>query len=181
MDVFEAIKDRRSIRCFKQDPIPDEQIEKMVEAAIWAPSAGNLQARDYIIVKDSETKKKLNEAALNQRFIQEAPIDIIVCANEERSAWKYGERGRDLYCLLDSAAAVQNLLLAAHALELGACWIGAFNEGAVSKILSTPRGLRPVAIIPIGHPDQRPSPPPRFSLKDVTHANRYEAKRRSRE
>ncbi|MDQ1279688.1 MAG: hypothetical protein QG670_950 [Thermoproteota archaeon] len=179
MDVFEAIKDRRSIRHFKPNPITDEQIEKILEAAIWAPSAGNLQARDYIVIKDHDTKKKLCESALNQHFIQEASINIVVCANEERSAWKYSGRGRELYCILDAAAAVQNILLAAHSLGLGACWIGAFNDGAVSKILNLPRGLKPIAIIPIGYPEQKPNPPPRFSLKDVSHINRYEAKRRT--
>lgn len=179
MDVFEAIINRRSVRAFKQDPIPEELLNKVLEVARWAPSAGNLQARDYIIVRDPEIKKKLYEAALSQRFIEEAPLDLVVCANEERSAWKYGERGKELYCLLDAAAAVQNLLLAVHALGLGACWIGAFNDEAVSKILNLPRGVRPIAIIPIGYPNQKPLTPPRMNLKDVVHTNRYEAKRRT--
>ena len=179
MDVFEAIINRRSVRAFKQDPIPEELLNKVLEAARWAPSAGNLQARDYIIVRDPEIKRKLCEAALSQRFIEEAPLDLVVCANEERSAWKYGARGKELYCLLDAAAAVQNLLLAVHALGLGACWIGAFHDEAVSKTLNLPRGIRPMAIIPMGYPDQTPRAPPRMSLKDVVHLNRYEAKRRA--
>jgi len=110
MDVLEAIKGRRSIRAYKPDPIPEELLNKILEAAQWAPSAGNRQARDFIIVKAPEMKRRLCRAALGQCFIEEAPVDVVVCANEERSASRYGERGRRLYCLLDAAASVQNIL-----------------------------------------------------------------------
>lgn len=179
MDVFEAIINRRSIRAFKSDPVPEESLDKILEAARWTPSAGNCQARDFVIVRDSEVKRELCEAALGQSFIEEAPIDIVVCANEERSARRYGDRGRELYCLLDAASAVQNVLLAVHALGLGACWIGAFHDGMVAQVLSLPKGVRPVAIIPIGYPAETPWTTPRMSLKDLVHINRYEAKRRT--
>ena len=130
LDVFEVIKKRRSIRSFKSKPIPKEFLNRILEAAQWAPSAGNCQARDFIIVNDLEVKRRLRDAALDQSFIEEAPVNIIVCANEERSSRRYGDRGRKLYCLLDAASAVQNILLAVHALGLGACWIGAIQECA---------------------------------------------------
>jgi SagB-type dehydrogenase family enzyme len=121
-------------------------------------------------------KKALSEAALDQRFIEVAPITIVVCANERRSAQRYGRRGRELYCLLDAAAATQNLLLAVHALGLGGCWVGAFDDRQVGKALNLPSWLKPVAIIPIGHPDEKPWTPQRRSFKDYLHIDRYERK-----
>lgn len=169
MDIFEVIKLRRSVRSFTKEDVSNEQIEKILEAARWAPSAGNLQPWEFIIVRKPEIKKEIARAALNQTFIEEAPVVIVVCANEVRSGSIYGGRGVNLYCIQDTAAATENMLLAACALGLGACWVGAFNEEEIRRILKIPRGIRPVAIIPIGHPAERPSPPRRRSLKEIVH------------
>ncbi len=176
MDVFEAIKGRRSVRAFKETPIPNEILRRILDAAQWAPSAGNCQARDFILVTDPEVKRKLRIAALNQHFIEEAPINIVVCANEERSARRYGERGRKLYCILDAAASVQNILLAVHALGLGACWVGAFYDEEVAEILNLPRWLKPIAIIPIGYPAEKPWRTSRLPLEALVHKNQYQTK-----
>jgi len=173
MDLFEAIKGRRSIRAYRPDRIPDDVLEKVLDAARWAPSAGNCQPWDLIVVNDSKVKKNLCDAALGQDFIEEAPVVVVICANESRSAQVYGERGRRFYCLLDVAAAVQNLLLAAYALNLGTCWVGAFDDGMVAKVLWLPSGVRPVAIVPLGYPDEAPRPPPRIRLSELVHPNRY--------
>jgi len=98
----------------------------------------------------------------------------VVCANQERSSSGYGARGRDLYSNCDSSAATQNILLAVHALGLGACWIGAFHDVEVSRILNLPPTVRPIAIIPVGYPDEKPSAPPRMPLSRVVHKERYE-------
>ena len=172
MDIFDAIKGRRSVRAFKPDLVPDEFLNKVLEAAQWAPSAGNRQARDFIIVKDYKVKRLLCEVALGQCFIEEAPVDVVVCANEERSASRYGDRGRNLYCLLDAAASAQNLLLAVHALGIGACWIGAFRDEKVMEILNLPEWLRHIAIIPIGNPAEEPWPTPRMRLESLVHKDR---------
>jgi len=156
LDLFEAIKTRRSIRAFTREEISDREIEKILDAARWAPSAGNIQPWIFVVVKDPGTKRRLSEAALSQFFIEEAPVVIVVCADQERSRRGYGSRGANLYCIQDTAAATQNILLAAHALGLGACWVGAFNEEEVRLILKIPRGIRPVAIVPIGHPAEKP-------------------------
>lgn len=171
--MFEAIKDRRSVRAFKSKPVSEEFLVRILEAAQWAPSAGNCQARDFIIVNDFNVKRRLCDAALGQSFIEEAPIDLVVCANEERSSRRYGDRGRELYCLLDAASAVQNILLAIHALGLGACWVGAFHDANVTKNLNLPRWLRPVAIIPIGYPAEKPRTPSRMGIKAFVHLNHY--------
>ena len=172
MDVFEAIKTRRSIRTFTEEEVSEEEIEKILDAARWAPSAGNIQPWIFIVVRDPKRKRRLSEAALNQLFIEEAPVVIVVCADQERSGRVYGRRGIDLYCIQDTAAAIQNLLLAAHALGLGACWVGAFNEDAVGHALNIPAGVRPVAIIPIGRPAIKPGAVFKRSLNEIV---RYES------
>jgi nitroreductase len=177
MDMLEAIVSRRSIRAFKPDPVPELLLDQIWEAARWAPSAGNLQAREFVLVTDLSVKRTLCDAALNQRFIEEAPVDIVVCVHAERSAQRYGERGRNLYCLQDATAAIQNILLAAHALGLGACWVGAFNEKLVSHALTLPRDIRPIALIPIGYPAEQPLAPSRLNLEDLVYLNRYEVTR----
>ena len=104
-------------------------------------------------------REELVGVAGGQSFVAEAPVVIVVCADAERSAEKYADRGRHLYCLQDTAAAMQNIMLAAEARGLGTCWIGAFDEGACSEVLDLPSNHRPVAMTPVGvkamHPDPR--------------------------
>lgn len=173
MDVFDCIMQRRSIRAFKRETIPEEDLLKILNAAIWAPSAGNLQSWEFIIVKEHTTKVRLAEAAYGQYFIVEAPVIIVVCGNEERSGSRYGERGRTLYVVQDTAAATQNMLLAIHALGYGACWVGAFNETEVKEILGLPKHIRPLAIIPIGKPNEKPELPGRMPIEKVTHIEKF--------
>jgi nitroreductase len=169
MDVFEAIMGRRSIRAFKAADVPPETVEKLIDAGRWAPSAGNIQPWEFIIVRKPEIKRKLAKAALGQSFIEEAPVVIVVCADEERSAHGYGGRGRTLYCIQDTAAAIQNIHLAAYALGLGTCWVGAFREDEAREALKIPEGIRPVAIIPVGYAAEAPSPRSRRPLKQIIH------------
>jgi nitroreductase len=173
MDVFKAIKNRRSIRTFKDTGIPNKTVDELIEAAQWAPSAGNIQPWEFIIIRKQETKHKLAEAALNQTFIEEAPVVIVACANENRSAQRYGQRGATLYCLQDTAAAIQNINLAAHALRLGTCWIGAFNEDEARQILNIPEGIRPIAIVPVGVPNESPQPRKKRPTDEIVHKERF--------
>jgi len=169
LDLFEAIKLRRSIRAFTEEEVSNEEVERLLEAARWAPSAGNIQPWEFVVVRESARKRRLAEAALDQSFIEEAPVVIVVCADENRSGLGYGSRGVNLYCIQDTAAAVENMLLAACALGLGACWVGAFHEGQAKEALSLPRGIRPVAIVPVGHPTGRSRPPYKRPLNEIVH------------
>ncbi len=152
MEVFEAIRGRRSIRKFKTQDIEKEKIEKIILAGRQAPSAGNLQARDLIVITDQKIKEELVRAAHGQAFIGDAPYVIMVCSNEDRIKSRYGDRGTKLYMIQDASASVQNMLLAAHSLGLGTCWVGAFDDKAVHEIMGLEKHLWPVAIVPIGHP-----------------------------
>ncbi len=173
MDVFKAIKTRRSIRAFTDKQVTDREIEKLIEAARWAPSAGNIQPWEFIVVKDPKVKHDLCEAAMNQTLIEQASVVIAVCADPMRSSKRYGSRGINLYSLQDTAAATQNILLTAHAMGLASCWIGAFNEEAAKRALNIPNELRAIAIVPIGHPAEKPRARLRRSLDEITHRETF--------
>jgi nitroreductase len=173
MDVFEAISGRRSIRKFKKRDVERELILKIVEAGIWAPSAGNIQSWEVVVVRDGTTKEKLAAAAYMRDFIAKAPVVLILCANKQRSATIYEERGSELYCIQDAACAAQNMLLAAYALGLGTCWVGSFDEELVRKTLDVPEHIRPVALIPLGYPDEKPYPPLRREIDDLMNCETF--------
>lgn len=176
MDVFEAIKSRRSVRAFTREDVSEEDVKKLIDAARWAPSAGNIQPWEFIVVRKPEIKRRLSIAALRQTFIEEAPVVIVVCANQIRSGRGYGARGVTLYCLQDTAAATQNMLLSACALGLATCWVGAFREEEAEKALNLPEGVRPVAIIPVGHPAEKPRTRSRRPLSEIVHHETYKGR-----
>lgn len=167
MSVLEIIKKRRSIREFKNKEISTEIVEKLIDALIWAPSAGNLQARKFYFVYNKGAKEKLAAAALDQDFVAQAPLIIVACSDFDKIEWKYGERGRNLYCIIDVALSIENLLLTAFELGLGGTPVGAFDESEVAKILNLPKSQRPVLMVPLGYPAESPEPPERVSKKEA--------------
>ncbi len=167
-DVLDAIRERRSVRRFQSRPIPDATIGRLLESAVLAPSAGNVQAWHFYVVKDDQRRQALAAAAHHQLFLAQAPVALVVCADLRRSQNRYGERGASLYVLQDTAAAVQNILLAATAFGLATCWIGSFAEEEVAEIVGAdPTALRPVAVIPVGYPAEEPAQRPRRPLDEV--------------
>ncbi len=173
LDIMEAIKRRRSVRRFKSDPVKEEDLQKILDAARWAPSAGNMQPLELIIIKDEEVKQRLAIAALGQPFIAEAPVVIVVCANVPRTTRRYGHRGARLYVVQDTAAAAQNIHLAALSLGYSTCWVGAFDDEEVARVIEAPESVRPMAIIPLGRPAEKPSLPSRLPLDEIVHENRF--------
>ncbi len=169
MDLRDAILSRRSVRAFRSDPVAEDALEGLVDLANWAPSAGNLQSRDFILVRDAKLREGLARAALDQDFLAQAPVVLVVCANLDRVFSRYGRRGRELYAFQDAAAATENFLLAAHDAGLGAVWVGAFDEAAVSRLLRLPDHARPVALIPFGHPAESPETSGRMPLRELLH------------
>ena len=169
MEFEKLIKVRRSIRAFKSKPIEEEKLKKILMAANLAPSAGNLQAYEIYVVKDSKLKRMLSRASFDQEFIAEAPIVLVFCANPPRSAIRYGKRGEELYSIQDATIATTFAMLMASDLGLGNVWVGAFDEEEVKRILNLPRYLRPVAILPIGYPAEQPEFVGRRRLEDIVH------------
>lgn len=173
MHIPEAIRERKSVRAFTSRDVSDLEAELLVEAACLAPSAGNLQPWEFVVVRDRIMKGKLTDAAHGQSFIYQAPVVFVVCAVPRRSAVRYGSRGRELYCLQDTAAAIQNLLLTAKENGLGSCWVGAFDENRAAEALGLPDWVRPVAIVPVGYQAESPPRRRRRSLSDVIHRDRW--------
>jgi nitroreductase len=168
MDFWQVIEERHGVRDFDAGrDVSPEMVQRILGVAIRAPSAGNCQPWHFVVVRSERTRNLLAEAAYSQWFIAEAPVVIVVCADPARSARRYGSRGVQLYCLQDTAAATEHILLAVTALGLGACWVGAFDERAASQALGLSTDLRPVAIVPIGYPAARPYRTSRRGLEEV--------------
>ena len=172
MELNEAIKERRSIRAFKKHDVSEKIIEQLIEAGRLAPSAGNVQPWKFVIIRKPDSKKVLSQAA-NQPFIREAPVVIVVCADEIRAEMGYGFRGRTLYCIQDTAAAIQNIVLTAYSLGLGTCWVGAYNENQARKVINAPEGIRPVALIPVGYPNESPARRKRRPHSEIIHYENF--------
>jgi nitroreductase len=166
MDILKAVKERRSIRDFLKKEIPQDIIDKLVDALIWAPSAGNLQARKFYFIKDNGLKKKIAVAALKQNFLAEAPLLIIGCT-DNRISYRYGERGVFLYSIQDVSCSLMGMMLVAYENGLGSVWVGAFDGNAVSELLKLPQYLRPVAIVAVGYPSRVPNTPQRISKEEA--------------
>lgn len=173
MDLLDAILKRRSIRNFKKQALPQATVEKLLEAARQAPSAGNVQPWEFVVASTQETKMDISQAAFGQKHLQEAAIVIVVCADEKRAEESYGDRGKTLYCIQDTAAAIQNILLTACSYGLGSCWIGAFKEDQLKKVINAPKGMRPVALIPVGYPDEAPQVRQRRPLAEMMHKETF--------
>jgi len=171
MDVFEAIKNRRSIRSYKTDPIDDKIIKTLLEAMRLAPSGKNLQPWKFIVVKDPKIKDELVPACRNQTFIAKAPCIIVACAFEKQSYDKMGSYMSSW--AVDVAIAIDHLTLAAASLGIGTCWIGAFNETEVKKILNIPDEVRVLALTPLGYPEFIPPPRSRKSLEEIICYDKY--------
>ncbi len=167
MEFNELVKKRRSVRSYKQREVSDMMISGLLEAARWAPSAGNLQPWHFVVVKNKEVKEKLAQKAYGRDWLATAPVIIIVCAIPDISAEQYSKRGRNLYCIQDTAAAIQNILLSAKEQGLGSCWVGAFDEDMCSQILGLSERKRPVAMISVGYPAKEQSPPERKALENI--------------
>ncbi len=158
MDVFEAIKTRRSIRKYRPELVPEEKLEMILEAARLAPSAGNRQPWRFVVVQNVDRKKALAEVANNQAFLKDAAAIIVAVGDPEASARWYEK---------DTMIALEHMVLAATALGYGTCWIGAFDEDAAKRLLRIPAKMKVVAILPIGVSSEKPAPKPRKELSEI--------------
>jgi nitroreductase len=157
VDFWQVVERRHSVRDFDATvDVSPETIDRILQAAVRAPSAGNRQPWHFFVVRDPKAKQGLASAAYGQEFIAQAPVAVVVCTDPEQSAGRYGRRGRELYCLQDTAAAAEHILLAAVAAGYGGCWVGAFDERRAARVLDLAHHLRPVAILPIGKPMGEP-------------------------
>ncbi|HKA52799.1 MAG TPA: nitroreductase family protein [Candidatus Binatia bacterium] len=172
---FAAVVRRRAmVRAYKNDPVPEEKIQRLLAYAVRAPSAGNLQPWEFIVVKDLETRAKLAKAAFDQTSVASAPLIIATCADVQRAGSKYGARG-SFYSLVDTAFASLLILLGAVEQGLGACFVGSYNPDEVAKLFALPDHVRPVGLITIGYPAESPRKPgtPKLPLSKLVHAEKW--------
>ncbi|MDD4446823.1 MAG: nitroreductase family protein [Methanothrix sp.] len=162
MDLMQAIRDRRSIRDYRDLPVEEEKLQAVLEAGRLAPSARNMQDWKFIVVKDAATRQKLAVAARDQQFVGQAPVVIAACGTSDLVM----TCGQPAYPI-DVAIALDHMTLAAASLGLGTCWIGAFYEDKVKEILGVPPEIRVVALLPLGYPAKQPEPRPRKNLDDI--------------
>jgi nitroreductase len=172
MDVFTAINRRRSVRAYKSDEVEEEKLKKILEAARLSPSASNRQEWKFIVVRDKEAKKKLSKAAFGQSFIGEAPTVIVACGTESKAMMACGQPAHTV----DVSIACAFMILQAYELGLGTCWIGAFKEDEVKKILQIPESVRVVTMIPLGYPDEVPPQRSRKGLDQIICFEKFELK-----
>ncbi|MDJ0269606.1 MAG: nitroreductase family protein [Aigarchaeota archaeon] len=173
MEFIQVVARRRMVREFTDEPIPNDVVMQILEVAHRSPSAGHLQPQEFIIVRNAEQKRKLARAALSQMFIAQAPVVIVVCSDTRRNVWRYGKRGRDFYSIIDGAFASMLILLACTNLGLGACFVGAFDDEEVSRVLNLPCEVRPIGIIPIGKSAKKPEKLGRRPLKEIIHYEQW--------
>lgn len=153
---MEIVKDRRSVRKYKKEPVPMEKLMLLVEAARWAPSAGNSQPWEFVLINDEDMVGALR--AVSPGWLFEAPALIVLCINKKRETdWSY----------IDVGAAMQNILLCAHSLGLGCCPIGSFVVQVLRELLELPEHLEPVLLITVGYPDENPPATKRLSLDEL--------------
>jgi nitroreductase len=166
------LSSRASVRDFTPSPLEEPEIDAILSSARTAPSAGNREAWDVVVVTDGEVREALAEAALSQPHVKEAPCVFVVCANYIRTMSRYGERGI-LYAIQDATIACTYMMLAAHAGGLQSCWTGAFDEEEVKGILDLPGHLRPVVMLAVGRgkiPAERTG---RMELSEHVHRDRW--------
>jgi nitroreductase len=167
------IKRRRSVRKYLQKEVPWEVIERVLESTKYAPSAGNYQPWEFVVVRNEGTRKALIQCCFNQTWMAEAPVMIVACTNMRLAAAVFGERGAKLYGTQAVSAAIENMIITAESLDLATCWVGAFSEGMVSQILQCPEYARPCAIITMGYPCGETPAPPKQSIQEYVHLENF--------
>lgn len=179
MEVFEAIKNRRSIRRYKTDPIDDKTLELVLDAARLAPSWANTQCWRFIVVRDPGKKEALantlRESNPAADGIRNAPVVIVACAELGKAGYYEGTPATDKgdWYMFDVAIAMQNLVLAAQSLGLGTVYVGLFDAEKAASVLEVPEGACVVAMTPLGYPDREHGPRPRKELSEIVFYDKY--------
>jgi nitroreductase len=169
MEFFEVISTRRSTRAWQARDVERDRLEKVLAVANMAPSAGDLQAYEIVVVRHATTKASLAAAAHDQAFIAEAPVVLVFFADPSRSAARYEARGERLFSIQDATIAASHAQLAATALGLASCWVGSFDDRRMAQTLGAPAEIRPVCMLAIGYAAERPERTSRRPLSDLTH------------
>jgi len=166
LEFVEVLTHRRSVRAYKPQPVEENKLKQLFEAANMAPSAGNLQAYNVQVVRDQAKKDALAKAAHGQGFIAQAPVCLVFSADPKRSATKYGKRGTELYSVQDATIAGAFAMLAAVNLGLATVWVGDFDEKKVQQVLGL-KSAHPVAMFSLGYAAEQPEASPRRAIEEI--------------
>ena len=165
MQIFDIIKQRRSVRFYTDEAIDEDKLKKLVEAAIWAPSAGNIHAWNIVILQGKGDIERVK--AISPGILGNPTALMILCADKRKAYDRGGEVGRDVLSIMDIAIATQNICLEATELGLGSCIIRSFNQNAVRELLDLPENIIPQLLVSLGYPRSIPNPPPRRRVEDT--------------
>ncbi len=168
--VLALLKSRRSIRRYKPDPVPEEMIEQLMEAGRWAPSASNRQPWAFVVVRDEALRRRVAQLAgvlfIRWAHVEDAPLLIVLCGDARNAAYR-----RFLH--EDVGLAGSQIMLQAHALGLGSCWLGGIDRRAIGEALGAPPSMEVIGVLTVGFPDEDPPPPPRKPLGEIVHYDVY--------
>ena len=167
MEVFDCIRTRRSVRKYKDKAVPWDNIVEILQSGKYAPFAGNITNVKFIVVKNEDKRIAIAEASAQQYWMQDAPVHIVVVGEPEKAERYYGTRGVRLYTIQGAASAIQNMLLTAHSLGLGSCWVGAFDEEEIRRLCNLPEHVNVQGIITIGYADEHPEAPPKYRIEHI--------------
>jgi nitroreductase len=169
VDFAQLIKHRYSVRAYKPDPIEEEKLQQVLEAARLAPTANNQQPFQIIVIHTEGREEELGQIYHKDWFVQ-APIVICVCGIPG-TAWVRDDKKN--YTPVDVAIVMDHIILAATELGLGTCWIGAFKEAAAREVLGLPEGVEPVVFTPLGYPADQPKPKERKPIEELVRYERW--------
>ncbi len=173
LDLFEAIRQRFSVREYLSDPVPEDKLMRVMEAARLAPSASNAQEWRFVVVTDAAKRKALSAAAQGQGFVAQAPAVIVACAQTDERIMACGQPAYTI----DVAIALEHIALQATAEGLGTCWVGAFNESKARKVIEAPEQVRVVQLMPLGFPATSPRPKSRKDMSEILMFEKWGATR----
>jgi nitroreductase len=167
-DILELIKARRSVRRYQKKEVPKELVERLIEAARWAPSGVNIQPWHFVAVTREDLRREVGAQAkfffIKSRHVYEAPLLFVICGNTKSA-----------FHMVDCSLAGANIIMEATSLGLGTCWIGVFNEKRIKEILEIPDEMRVIGLITVGYSAEKPSPPPKLTLSEILHWEKFGA------
>jgi nitroreductase len=173
MDTLEAIRSRRSVHDFEDKKVENEKIGVLIESVRWAPSAGNKQPWEIIVLDDKKKISALSEIALEQNWIKKAPLFVVICINQRMAEGSFGVRGKNMYALQSTAAAVQNMMLAATDIGLATCWVDVYDEEKTAELLGCPEHVVPIVAVAVGYAERTPEPPLRHEIPNFAWYNTH--------
>jgi len=171
-DFRQFLSGRSSVRQYQDREIESELLDSIRKRAVRAPSAGNVESWDIVVVRDPSVREFLADAALNQEHVAHAPVVLVICSNYVRSMARYSERGI-LYALEEATIVATYLMLGAHAAGLSTCWTAGFDDEQVRDILKLPNHIRPVTLLTLGYGAEAAISPARRDLEEHLHLDEW--------